>query len=53
MQTITITEQDILKSFNGIPKKLTNISQEEKRILMYHFDQNIGTHMSYFPQYYL
>ena len=31
MQTITITEQDILKSFNGIPKKLTDISQEEKK----------------------
>ena len=31
MQTITITEQDIWKSDNGIPKKLTDITQEEKK----------------------
>ncbi len=31
MQTITINEQDILKSFGGIPNKLKNITEEEKK----------------------
>ena len=31
MQTITINEQDIWKSFDGIPDKLKNITQEEKK----------------------
>ena len=41
MQTITITEQDIWKSDNGIPKKLTDITQEEKEYFMYHFRSRI------------
>tara|TARA_B100001057_G_scaffold494391_1_gene590880 strand:- start:775 stop:1386 length:612 start_codon:yes stop_codon:yes gene_type:complete len=31
MQTITINEQDIWKSFDGIPKKLKDITEEEKK----------------------
>lgn len=31
MQTITINEQDIWKSFDGIPDKLKNITEEEKK----------------------
>ena len=31
MQTITIYEQDIIQAPNGIPKKLSDITQEEKK----------------------
>ena len=31
MQTITIYEKDIIQAPNGIPKKLSDITQEEKK----------------------
>ena len=38
MQTITIYEQDIIQAPNGIPKKLSDITQEEKKkYFLYHF----------------
>ena len=37
MQTITIYEKDIIQAPNGIPKKLSDITQEEKKILLVSF----------------
>ena len=38
MQTITIYEQDIIQAPNNIPKKLTDVTEEEKKkYFLYHF----------------